>query len=149
MSTKQDFLAGREARDAPGFNFKPGMFVWYDFMSSDFHGLWWAGEEEWVLSRGAEHRIIDVRAYKGEVFEVCISLQDEGNEAQWLSAKNVVPHPDSLALSPQELRMKELVECLKWYVENDDVQEGGRWEEVNAHWIEGKRRAMKVLGMDK
>ena len=42
----------------------------------------------------------------------------------------------------------ELTECLRWYVENDDTNEGGKWEESNAQWLEGKRRAMRALGME-
>lgn len=42
----------------------------------------------------------------------------------------------------------ELTECLRWYVENDDTNEGSKWEESNAQWLEGKRRAMRALGME-
>lgn len=35
--------------------------------------------------------------------------------------------------------------CLEWYVAEDDVQEGGRWEGSNDYWINGKRRAIAVL----
>ena len=42
----------------------------------------------------------------------------------------------------------ELIELLRWYVENDDTNEGGKWEEANSHWLEGKRRAMRALGME-
>jgi hypothetical protein len=41
--------------------------------------------------------------------------------------------------------ISELKSCLRWYVENDDVQEGGRWEESNAFWLEGKRKAQALL----
>jgi len=36
---------------------------------------------------------------------------------------------------------------LRWYVENDDTNEGGKWEEYNRPWLEKKREAMKLLGM--
>ena len=45
-------------------------------------------------------------------------------------------------------KVSELAECLKWYVENDDTNEGGKWEESNSGWLEGKRRAMRALGME-
>jgi len=45
-------------------------------------------------------------------------------------------------------KVAELTDCLRWYVENDDTNEGGEWEEINAHWIEGKRRAQRALGME-
>ena len=45
-------------------------------------------------------------------------------------------------------KVAELTECLRWYVENDDTNEGGKWEESNAGWLEGKRRAMRALGME-
>jgi hypothetical protein len=41
--------------------------------------------------------------------------------------------------------ISELKSCLRWYVENDDVQEGGHWEESNAFWLEGKRKAQALL----
>lgn len=41
-----------------------------------------------------------------------------------------------------------LKECLRWYVENDDTIAGGKWDEDNATWLEGKRRAMRLLGME-
>lgn len=43
---------------------------------------------------------------------------------------------------------RELTECLRWYVENDDTNEGGKWEEDNGFWLRGKRRAMRALGME-
>ena len=42
----------------------------------------------------------------------------------------------------------ELIELLRWYVENDDTSEGGKWDKINSHWLEGKRRAMRALGME-
>ena len=42
----------------------------------------------------------------------------------------------------------ELTECLRWYVENDDTNEGGKWDKINSHWLEGKRRAMRALGVE-
>lgn len=40
--------------------------------------------------------------------------------------------------------IKELERCLRWYVENDDTMQ----TEYNEPWLEGKRQAMKTLGMD-
>jgi hypothetical protein len=39
---------------------------------------------------------------------------------------------------------KELESALRWYVEHDDTME----TEYNEPWLEGKRRAMKLLGME-
>ena len=43
--------------------------------------------------------------------------------------------------------LQELLECLKWYVEEDDVNdsEEANVEEWNAYWIRGKRRAEKAI----
>jgi len=41
--------------------------------------------------------------------------------------------------------ISELKSCLRWYVENDDVHEGGHWEEYNAFSLEGKRKAQALL----
>lgn len=43
---------------------------------------------------------------------------------------------------------KALREALAWYVDNDDTYEGGKWEESNASWLRGKRRAQKLLGRE-
>lgn len=45
-------------------------------------------------------------------------------------------------------KVVEITECLRWYVENDDTNEGGKWEESNGFWLRGKRRAMRALGME-
>jgi hypothetical protein len=42
---------------------------------------------------------------------------------------------------------KKLRKLLRWYVENDDTYEGGKWEVSNAPWLAKKRAAMKLLGM--
>lgn len=41
--------------------------------------------------------------------------------------------------------IKELKECLAWYIKEDDVQEG---DPHNQYWIDGKYRAMKALGIE-
>lgn len=47
-----------------------------------------------------------------------------------------------------EKENQELRKYLQWYIENDDTNEGGKWEEINAPWLREKRRAMRVLGME-
>ena len=54
----------------------------------------------------------------------------------------------NVLLNERDKELKEIKECLRWYVENDDTNEGGKWEESNAGWLEGKRRAMRALGME-
>jgi hypothetical protein len=44
-----------------------------------------------------------------------------------------------------EQKNKELEECLKWYVKEDDTNMGNPHNEP---WAEGKKRAMKALGME-
>lgn len=44
-----------------------------------------------------------------------------------------------------EARVKELEECLAWYVQEDDTQEH---LEGNTYWVRGKQRAMKALGIE-
>ena len=46
-------------------------------------------------------------------------------------------------------KVAELTECLRWYVENDDTHDVGvRITDQVAHWFEGKRRAMRALGLE-
>lgn len=49
-------------------------------------------------------------------------------------------------LAEVEAERNALREALQWYVEHDDTNEGGKWEESNAGWLEGKRRAQALLG---
>lgn len=43
-----------------------------------------------------------------------------------------------------EKQIHDLREALKWYVDNDDTMN----TKYNEPWLEGKRRAMKLLGME-
>jgi hypothetical protein len=44
-----------------------------------------------------------------------------------------------------EARIEELEEMLKWYIEEDEIHEG---DPDNQYWIDGKHKAMKLLGME-
>lgn len=44
-----------------------------------------------------------------------------------------------------EARIEELEEMLKWYIEEDEIHEG---DPENQYWIDGKHKAMKLLGME-
>jgi hypothetical protein len=44
-----------------------------------------------------------------------------------------------------ELEIEQLKEALAWYVKEDDTHE---WDANNQYWIDGKRRAQKLLGID-
>lgn len=44
-----------------------------------------------------------------------------------------------------ESYIKELEEMLRWYVEEDEVDEG---DPENEYWVDGKHKAMKLLGME-
>ena len=35
--------------------------------------------------------------------------------------------------------------ALQWYVDEDEVMDGGKWEEENAFWLEGKRNVEALL----
>lgn len=43
------------------------------------------------------------------------------------------------------LKTKELEEMLCWYVEEDEINEG---DPENEYWVQGKHKAMKLLGME-
>lgn len=58
------------------------------------------------------------------------------------------------ALEAQEARIAELEACLKWFIDNDETNEGeepmaeygGRsWDEMNAFWLDGRNRARSAL----
>jgi hypothetical protein len=49
-------------------------------------------------------------------------------------------------MSEQEEIIKELTECLEWYVEEDDVIEG---DSENSYWIKGKAKAISALRKSK
>ena len=42
-------------------------------------------------------------------------------------------------------RIEELEEMLKWYIEEDEIHEG---DPENQYWIDGKHKALKLLGME-
>lgn len=44
-----------------------------------------------------------------------------------------------------DARIEELEEMLRWYVEEDEINEG---DPENEYWVEGKHKAMKILGME-
>lgn len=46
-----------------------------------------------------------------------------------------------------ESRVRTLIAILKWYIENDDTYEGGKWDIENAYWIKGKREAERLVKM--
>lgn len=41
--------------------------------------------------------------------------------------------------------LKKVVQCLEWYVQEDDTNLYGEWEEKNAYWIAGQNRAIAAL----
>ncbi len=43
---------------------------------------------------------------------------------------------------------EKLRAALQWYVDSDDTNEGGKWDEANAFWISGKRNAQRLLGLE-
>lgn len=51
----------------------------------------------------------------------------------------------SEVVDPLLARINELEEMLKWYIEEDEINEG---DPDNQYWIDGKHRAMKLLGME-
>jgi hypothetical protein len=55
-------------------------------------------------------------------------------------------------------RITELENCLHWYVEHDDTNEGDEpipeyngesWNQINENWLKGLNRARAVLGINK
>jgi len=53
-----------------------------------------------------------------------------------------------------EKDVNELIECLKWYIQEDETNEGDTplpdhggytWNEINDYWIDGKKRAIAAL----
>lgn len=42
-------------------------------------------------------------------------------------------------------RIDELEDMLRWYVQEDEIHEG---DPENQYWIDGKHKAMKLLGME-
>lgn len=43
-----------------------------------------------------------------------------------------------------EARIKQLEEMLRWYIEEDEINE---CDPANQYWIDGKHKAMRLLGM--
>ena len=64
--------------------------------------------------------------------------------AKYCGAAQVRDHYEAARAKDAEL-IQRLVDVLDWYVKEDDVMEGGEWDEMNAPWIEGRNEAEKVL----
>lgn len=92
----------------------------------------------------AENEADRLRARLREVAQILIEHTGESGpmDAEDAARKVVGELAKQIAVNT------ELAACLKWYVEEDDAQEGGYWEEWNAPWLEGKRRAMRALKME-
>ena len=58
-------------------------------------------------------------------------------------------HDMQAALRAFAEREKELVEALQWYVDEDETNEGGEWDEKNAYWLAGRNRARAILSKHK
>ena len=91
-----------------------------------------------------------------QILELKIMLLAAEDRAEGLSlglaaADSLLQHRTEMFQSTcakYEEKIAELHEALRWYVENDDTNEGGKWEESNVSWLRGKRRAMRALGME-
>lgn len=67
-----------------------------------------------------------------------------------MSIDGVTPAPSTV----DRALFDEMVEALQWFVDNDDTMEGDdpmpekgnlSWDEINAFWLAGLRRARAVL----
>lgn len=54
-------------------------------------------------------------------------------------------HEAAELLLKQHAAIVRLRATLQWYVDEDEVMDGGKWEEENAFWLQGKRDAEAVL----
>lgn len=73
---------------------------------------------------------------------------DGGISAGWYAYKE--GHRDARHAAAElslkaEARIEELEEMLKWYIDEDEIHEG---DPENQYWINGKHKAMKLLGME-
>ena len=73
-------------------------------------------------------------------------ILDRDGEIRFLKDVVLTGIQEDLRIARQE--RDELKECLRWYVEKDETNEGGKWDEINEFWIAGKRRAQRILGME-
>lgn len=69
---------------------------------------------------------------------------DHVDEIRMVGAVRVNSWHEAARAKDAEL-IQKLVDVLDWYVKEDDVMEGGEWDETNAPWIEGRNEAEKVL----
>jgi hypothetical protein len=75
----------------------------------------------------------------------------EGDSDLCAAAPDLAASVVALHAEVERLRAQngELRAALKDYLDNDDTNEGGRWEEANAPWLAIKRRAASLLGVDR
>lgn len=83
-----------------------------------------------------------MRNYKKDLSHlVCKILSKNGVELTNISALDRLDN-----LIQIEKYHKDLVKSLKWYIENDDTNEGSEEAEIyNKFWLDGKRKAEKLI----
>ena len=87
-----------------------------------------------------------------QILELKIMLLAAEDRAEGLSlglaaADSLLQHRTEMFQSTcakYEEKIAELHEALRWYVENDDTTNAS----YNQPWLDGKRRAQKLLGME-
>lgn len=105
-----------------------------------------ATDAPWKLSEVMGH--VTVRDANNETV---VGFSTYGGDCRYL--KNARVMTASRNIAPELIRVIELAEiALAWYIENDETNEGDNteiggknWDEENAFWIEGKRKAENAL----
>jgi hypothetical protein len=90
-------------------------------------------------------------------------LEERDSPARYEFWRNAAAESDGVAqvLAAENMRLRgalqEFREALKWFVDNDDTNQGDTplpeyggksWNEINAHWIAGLNRAHALLEGD-
>lgn len=80
---------------------------------------------------------------KGGIWLACDSEEDMVNSyVEGKTGKEILA---LVKLSEVESRIQQLEEMLRWYIEEDEINE---CDPENEYWIEGKHKAMRLLGME-
>lgn len=106
--------------------------------------------------------VLEIRKGMGEasseatVAEIGTSGEYRGGIAYAQSAEHIdgIGRDELIANAHLIAAAPELLEALKWFVANDETNEGDdpliehgnrSWNELNAYWIEGKRAAVAAI----
>lgn len=92
----------------------------------------------------------EIEQFKTRFYDIDLSISDDGSYnmpfARLLfEGWQACAESKQAELDKANAHIARLKEALQWYIETDKTYEGGEWEDKNEFWLNGKRKAQKLL----